>query len=390
MPCADAVARRTAWATCAAIVLAALVVGRACDPGVARPTARIDVVGGSVRCVLRDAAGDRVVGELELGPSGADVAIAEPGLAWFGADDAVAWPIAVRLAPGGRATVHVEPLRDVRLPDSEGDWTLVPDRTEIPAGPGARRDALQAWIDTEAPRVGRRADECDVARVPATAWWALGAVAGRPVLAHAASDAPEFRVVARDVVHVAAEPQVDGVPVPEGTLVAPGALDLAAAAHVRSAVLRGRWRGAVVRESSAWRGAEVPRAATYTLWHPRFGVAYAEPPSDGRLAARSEPGRVTFVPADGGAFSGTVAVWPTWPGGGTAFSRPADSGLRLAASAASRVVFRGLPASDYRFDHTLVPGAGASPSARLAHGTVAVRGGAAAVVRIAAEPRGAE
>lgn len=278
------------------------------------------------------------------------------------APETVVWPRSRLLRDGATAVFHVEPLRTVRLdvpPDtrlpSGASLRFVPDRAVVPAGPPERVDALQAWIDTTSPTLLVR-DGGTVARLPATAWWAFGEVGGRSVAthidadaAHAALDPAPPRVLAR-------EPTVGGRAIPVGTLVAPGRLDAAAVASVRSLLELGMFRGAHVRAPRPWTPVALPASAWVTLAHPSFGVAHV--PWDGAPLADARPpaSAVAFVRRGGGAFTGHVAVWPAWPGTDDVFSRPSDRFLRIAVACADRLVLRGLAPGTWRYDWSAAPG----------------------------------
>jgi hypothetical protein len=361
-------------AACALLAAAALVCGS--GPRGRPPTARVTVTGDrAVRLTIAHADPRVPARTVEVPPGGTVVDVPEDARvrAHASADDAIPWPRSALLRAGESTRFHVEPLREVSIRASAPDVRLafVPDRFVAPQGPPARVDALQAWIDVETPsvvpdRVGR-----PVVRLPATTWWAVGTCGGRPVHARVDPGARAIDASAARLRTLVREPTVSGRALPEGALVAPGRLDLAAAAAMRTLVVLGDCRGAVVRGPEAWTPQSLPVSDVLTLWHPRFGLAYAAWDDSGPRDAHAEPGAVAFVASDRGDFTGHVALWPAWEGSGDVFSRPGDPGLRLGVRGAARLVFRGLPPGSYRFDHAIAPGV-AEPGLTLRRGDVRV------------------
>lgn len=321
-----------------------------------------------------------------------DLTDGRPARAYVACGDGIVWPRSAGLVVGRTASFRLEPLRTIVLgadqdPGDSADAPprvrFIPDRSVIPDGPAARVDALQAWIDTECVVVRRRAGSVEARVPPGTAWWVLAQLPGGPVISHVpAADA--VRGTARAVGLLAPSvrrtlrraPTIDGGPIPDGTLVVPGRLDVFAVGAVRAAVRDIGFAGAVVVGLGGWRAVDLPTADELTLAHASFGVAYAawpdsESPDAGPPNASSESGAIEFVAGAGAEFSLGVAVWPAWPGTGDVFSRPSDRMLRTIAIGGTSHVVRGLPSGAYRFDYAASSGAG-RPGTRLRRGAVLV------------------
>lgn len=317
----------------------------------------------------------------EIGAPGAWVRLESgPARAYARNDDSLVWPRSAEVRAGGSVEFCGEALRRVEVRRAASDAAAVrvrfiPDRSTAPSGPPDRIDAVQAWIDGAVPRAelgsGAATAVVDLAD---GAWWVVGSVGTDPVFARLERDATQFVAQPASRRRIVAEPTVAGDPVPKDTLVAPGRLDLAAAASVRALAVMGDFPGAAVRRAGGWTGADIADAGTATLWHPSFGIAYTTWAGDGLRDATPEPGRLAVTMRGGGPFSGHVAVWPAWAGDGrSCFSRPSDRFLRIHVRDRERVVLGGLPPGGYRFDHAAVP-AGRTPAVRPSgYGTVVVR-----------------
>jgi hypothetical protein len=290
-----------------------------------------------------------------------DLAPGPPCRLEMSSETAVVWPRCPQARNGDVLRVQVEPLVEVRIVASGaaagpalGRLAFAVDRFAPPSGPRERIEALQVAVDLAAP-VAERRGGAQVVRLPrGTRWWCLGELGRTPFLVLFAADEGTVVLDAPRLRTLADEPRVVGSPIPPGTLVAPGRLDLWAVACVRDAVVRRGWKGAVIRGREAWAGAGLPAADVLTLAHPSFGFAYpawTEDPVDGR----PEPCEIRFEARRGGRFSASVAVWPAWPGAEGSFSRPFDAGLRYLTTSAASLTFRGLPPGDYRFDYRAAP-----------------------------------
>jgi hypothetical protein len=328
-----------------------------------REPSREDDAGGAVAAV-----------DVEVGPAGTRIELppGPPCRLSAACDAAVVWPRSVQAEDGDEVVLRIEPLADLVLRTAEpaetlGHLAFVADRFEAASGPAARIDALQVAIDLTSP-VPRPAPEGAHVLLPrGTVWWCLADVGGTPVLAHIRADEGGAVLARRPLRRLVSEPRVAGAPIPPGTLVAPGRLDLCAAAFVRDAVLRGTWRGAVIRGRKEGRGADLAAADQVTLAHPAFGIAYASWHDEG-IDARPGPCEIRFEAPSGRPFSASVAVWPAWPGADADFSRPFDRWLRIECSGAKSLPVRGLLPGRYRFDYAAADGRG-RPGRSLRRGT---------------------
>ena len=346
---------------------------RGCAVGVLSPDPDV-----RVRLEVRNSGGESVqVAEVSTDGLRIDVAPGSSSRAFASAPGTVVWPRSQPLREGGEIAFHVEPLRSVRLalpvgaaPRSPPRLRFIPDRFVVPPGPPDRVDALQAWIDVQTPECSATSGAA-VVLLPATAWWVLGEVGGCPLRARVEPDDTSVALESPAPRAILREPTVDGRPVPERTLLAPGRLDVAAVAAVRSLVEDGAFRGAAIRGPGPWTAVALPGDPWLTLAHPSFGVVHVRWDSDVLADVSPPPGALAFVRRGGGTFTGHVAAWPAWPGTGDVFSRPSDRYLRVGVADRDRLVLRGLPTGEYRYDWSAAPGNGL-PGSALRHGRLSI------------------
>jgi len=262
------------------------------------------------------------------------------------ADTALAWPPRPSLEPGRTIEVRLDPARTIpvrwpeAVPASGRDLLCLPDRKTPPPGPPPRTDAWRWHTNGAGWRVGTGLEH-GVRLLPDCAshlFWV-------------APDGPRYRFLDRRTkrldlsgpagTRLLRRPVVDGRPVPAGTWIGVGRLDLTALYLLGGE----KHEGLFLRSGARSWGDASPRLAAadhVTLWHPGFGLAHA-PWNDGQAPAGSAYSariRARFPP--GLDVSGDLVAYPVWRGTGRVATKPPCEKMAITFSAAPAAVFPGV------------------------------------------------
>lgn len=139
-------------------------------------------------------------------------------------------------------------------------------------------------------------------------------------------------------------PVVNGRPVPDGTVLAPGRLDLESVRRVSARWLRGRGLSVVLHPRAPDQSHTLPAADTLTAWHPSFGVAWLPWDDQSIPSGGPCPGVLTIRAgtSDGTATIRAVLPRPTVSSGG-AWPPP----MEVPLDAAGTATIPGLPLGPY-------------------------------------------
>jgi len=285
----------------------------------------------------------------------------------------VVWPLNVGLLPGGTQRLHYEAPWIVRLRPhglrellGRARFEFLPDRTWRPVGiSGARVDAWRwilngpAWLSRVFPPAS---DTLDVTPRVAFHLWINDR--GVPIYRYLAPPAsgnsddsvldlrPPYRLVP-----IRRRPLLDGKPIPKGTLLASGKLDLRALADLEA--IRQRIPACVFRapdRTSPWPAPRLPDADWLTLWHPDLGLAHTawteatKTAAVGRakpLACKTYPGLLHITAPAGTRITGTLYFFPVWHGAGGVSTTPPAGILRRRFKSARILTYRGLQPGRY-------------------------------------------
>ena len=401
-------------------------------PGMEKETFRLSVVGDMGR---RNASGwprDLIADSFDLDFKGPRVSLpVARGLHFttmVQVGSGVVWPIGLRLRPGRTHQLHYRTPWTVRLRPSgvrnvlaRDAFEFVPDRMWQPRE--MSRDRVDAWrwmlngpmwLSQLFPPAG---DSMAVTpRVAFHLWIDHGGV---PIYRHLAPPSPaepaqpaqpanpgdcaesvlDLRPPYRAVA-IVERPLLDGNPIPGGTLLASGRLDLQALAMIWDQ--RERLPGFTFRapgRAAAWPQLRLADAAWLTLWHPDLGLAHmAWPQETKRAPGRSRPlnaktyrARLRVTAAAGGLFSGSLYFYPVWSGAGAVSTVPPAGILLHRFGPTVRLIYRGLRPGRYgieckvRFLENARAG-GADSALKRRHGEFLVTaGGGEAAFILAAE-----
>lgn len=271
-----------------------------------------------------------------------------------------AWPRAFWLEAGREYAIHIELPRRLRLrrdanlpPVRAGGVVFLADLLWTPRCDPARIDAWRSatieggWLSNEFRAAG------DTMRVLPDVPFHFFAVL---------DDAPVYRYVRRgdDVLDLrrpfetktlARRPVVDGRPVPAGTVLAPGRLDMYAVLELWDRRLTARCCYRTERaDEDAWPEVRLPPSSWLTIWHEDFGLAHAAWRRSCTPKGRTYPGRFTVTVPEGCTAAGYVATYPTWKGTGEWCFTPVEKHLRRRFEGRRSVCFPGLRPGPYAFD----------------------------------------
>jgi hypothetical protein len=149
---------------------------------------------------------------------------------------------------------------------------------------------------------------------------------------------------------VARRPLVDGCPVPAGTVLAPGRLDMYTVMEL--------WNQRSVRccyrteraDEEAWPEVSLPPSKWLTIWHEDLGLAHAAWRRGCAPKGRLYPGQFTVTVPEGFSATGYVAAYPTWKGAGEWKFTAVASHLRRRLEGRRSVRFPGLRPGHYGYD----------------------------------------
>ena len=108
-------------------------------------------------------------------------------------------------------------------------------------------------------------------------------------------------------------PLVDGSPVPEGTVLLPGRIDLATLEILADPGMPYRVHRAG-SPAEPWADVCLPAADWLTAWHPKSGLAHLEWRDLQAPEGRTYPGVILVTAPPGFAVEGTVSAYPVWKG----------------------------------------------------------------------------
>ncbi len=265
-------------------------------------------------------------GRLEVSvPAGVDNMIEVIG------DSVIAWPPGTFLRAGVTTVMHVDRGRFVPvawpagLPAEERQYVLcIPDRTAATPGPPRRIDAWRWYTNGDRWRI-ETVTKTGLRVLPDSAFH----------LFWVADDGPRYRYASRKTARIDLSgaavtqqlkwPQVDGRPVPEGTWIGVGRLDMTALNLMKSYNPSGVFVEANRRKWKR-RPPRLAVSATLTCWHPKFGLAHA-PWRKGEVPnGRSHPSRIRLKFPGGVEVEGKLATFAMWRGTGTLFiSAPCEN-----------------------------------------------------------------
>ena len=264
--------------------------------------------------------------------------------------DRLIWPRAFSLVAGAVHELTIDPPRRLAVRhDAErkrfNAFRGLADLLVAPPGPAARIDAwrLRATLSW----LGTTLDVDSLSVSPDTPFH---------LFARAGSETVYRRVGRRDAFldlrspfpskGVAFRPVVDRAPVPPGTIVAPGRLDLYAVSQVGDPAsnLDGCFHR--VRDE-AWPVVRLPAAEWLTTWSPAHGLAHLPWEKGGTPTGATYPGELAIVLPDGCTATGHVSVYPDWKGTDEWRQVPPDTLLRRRFDGRRRIRVRGLRPAHY-------------------------------------------
>jgi len=271
------------------------------------------------------------------------------------------WPVFANVEPGATQPVVVERFRQVRLvPDEKSadagliSWRclLTPDYSITPDSDPRRLDSLTWWFVSGAPRaytdpsgIGLRAEH-----VPDIRYHCFSFAGNRA--SHRIIQPTETTVTVNlqsPLKAISGRPLVNGEPVPDGTILASGRLDIGALSWIFSHRQGRRYFSyEVPAESSAsWSRVCIAATDTLTLFSPSFGIAYSEWRSGEVPRGVSEPGTIVLDPPKGATVSGEAWAWPAWRGRGGVLGGRSSLPMFRWKEQASGLQMTGLPFGHY-------------------------------------------
>ncbi|NJN14352.1 MAG: hypothetical protein HC813_01515 [Planctomycetes bacterium] len=150
---------------------------------------------------------------------------------------------------------------------------------------------------------------------------------------------------------ILARPTVGGEPLPEGSWLFPGRLDLVSCSSVLE--LQQSLAGCFLRlgaPDETWEGRTLPAADSLTAWHPDLGLVHYGWKADERPEGALYPGCAVVELAPGRKAIGRVSVYNIWKGTGKIRTTPPEKLLRRSFTEETRTLtFRGLPPGAYSF-----------------------------------------
>ena len=278
--------------------------------------------------------------------------------------------------PEGIATLHVDrPWRPVvRLPANSGVpvVNLFPDYRVPAPGPPSRNDAWR-WAVAE-PLWGQDSGGQDSgglrngapnAIAPAVPFHIVVTCGQVTLVRHIRPEGPTLdlsTIPPHRALRVL--PLVDGQPVPIGTSILPGRLDLAtvggfldvAMSHARLAIeVNRRVVEGLVAEGRVAEGRErawamqLPASDWLTIWHPKTGMAHLRwKPGERPTGKRYRGGLLVRAPK-GWVMDGKISAFSDWKGTRRVNTTPPLGNLGRAVENAPSVRYRGLPSGWYTF-----------------------------------------
>jgi hypothetical protein len=291
-------------------------------------------------------------------PKGAEVTV-KPALV-----DVIFWPLVIWVEDGGTATFHTARLRNIPVllpPGAEKGLRVLArvDRTEIPRGDPTWIDALDMRACLENERLDNEDGRPTLRGLLPLPYHVFAISGANSVYVRLDASATELDLRREwGKRRVESELRLNGEPLPTGTLVAPGRLDLLTAAWLEEWHPRGRTFGCHVSGAGVSAPLELPRSEWVTLWHPEVGLAWVRPGDDGLVEGRTGACSISFHAPARGTIRGTASVWPAWPGGAGSFTTPSEWCIahQFAGVAEARVV--GLPPGRYRAVYAFEPADG--------------------------------
>ena len=260
--------------------------------------------------------------------------------------DALFWPATLdveagrsyRLQRDEPRTVRVELPADARVTVAD----FFPDMLWHPKLPPGRidawRDRLNApgWLRAELARGG------PLQVLPSIPFHFFGVVDGKPVYRHVARSDDRLDLAPPYTLRRVRRPLVDGVPPPEGAVVAPGRLDLLTVSSIPLPgctwrVGAGEWPDNVRLPVSDW----------ITVWHPEIGLAHLVWRARESPRGSAYKGRAVMSVPPGLVARGHVSVYPIWRGTGHLQTVPPEKPLRREFDGRDPIWFRGLPFGRY-------------------------------------------
>jgi hypothetical protein len=150
---------------------------------------------------------------------------------------------------------------------------------------------------------------------------------------------------------VARRPLVNGQPVPTGTVLAPGRLDLYTVLEVWNQRLNVKCCYRTSRaDEDEWPEVRLPPSEWLTIWHEDHGLAHVAWRQGCTPKGRTYPGRLTVTAPEGFSATGYVSAYPTWKGTGEWRLAPVEEYLRRRFEGRRRVRFPGLRPAHYGLD----------------------------------------
>jgi hypothetical protein len=150
---------------------------------------------------------------------------------------------------------------------------------------------------------------------------------------------------------VAHRPLVNGRPVPAGTVLAPGRLDLYTVTELwdQYLVVKCCYCTAPADEDE-WPEVRLPPSEWLTIWHEDHGLAHVAWRENCTPKGRTHPGRLTVTVPEGFSATGYVSAYPTWKGTGEWRLAPVKKLLRRRLDGRRSVRFPGLRPAHYGLD----------------------------------------
>jgi len=268
------------------------------------------------------------------------------------------WPMNSSLGAGGLLRLEVDPLDGFLLRSRgtvEGLAASI-DRNVDPAWPPERIDALRtlAGAGRTEPLAWRTEVGARVARVPATGWHIFARVDGRRCYLTLLPGQLEGVLPGAAEKPVMGRPVIDGKPVPDMTILAPGALDLDTIRKIGHRDSRAAGYSFAVHRRADWSKVRLANADKLTAWHPDFGVAWLDWSEDTVPSGASLPGRLTLRTVEGEKLNGAVRLRPAWEARGRIITHSFEAPpCQQELKGVSRHHFGGLPPGRYKLSGEL-------------------------------------